>query len=114
MIGRSIIVALLSFLIYFIPAYLFWYYEYAYKTGPSFLIETIIQFLAYSIPVGLIALICVLLFNFFLTRMISKKSKREKNTFYFSYCAIISMVIVLGVTLFDYLQFNQFGSKGNF
>jgi len=114
MIGRSIIVALLSFLIYFMPAYLLWYYEYSHKIGPSFLIETIIQFFVYSIPVGIIAFICVLLFNFFLSRIISNQTKKEKNTHYFSYCAIISMVIVLGFTLFDYLQFNQFGSKSNF
>ncbi len=62
MVRKSLIVSLLSFVVYFIPAFFIWYYKEQYKLGASFFWESVIQFFFYSLPVILITFVVLLVY----------------------------------------------------
>lgn len=114
MFRKSLIVSLLSFVVYFIPAFFIWYYKEQYKLGASFFWESVIQFFFYSLPTILITFVVLLVVNFLFTRNIKKRTISENNRFYFLFLGMASVILILGFTFFDYFQFNKFGISGSF
>jgi hypothetical protein len=114
MVRKSLIASLLSFAVYFIPAFFIWYYKEQYKLGGSFFRESVIQFFFYSLPVILIIFLALLIFNFWFAGKVKKQTIPENNKFYFLFLGTASIILTLGFTVFDYFQFNKFGSSGSF
>ncbi len=114
MVRKSLIVSLLSFVVYFIPAFFIWYYKEQYKLGAPFFWESVIQFFFYSLPVILITFVVLLVVNFWFTRSSRRRTVSENNRFYFLFLGMASVVLVLGFTIFDYFQLNEFGTSGSF
>lgn len=114
MVRKSLIASLLSFIVYFIPAFFVWYYKEQYKLGASYFWESLIQFFFYSLPVIFITFMILLGINFWIAGNIKKRTVSANNKFYFLFLGVAAVVIVLGFTCFDYFQFNEFGVSGSF
>lgn len=114
MVRKSLIASSLSFVLYFVPAFFIWYYQENYKLGPSFFVESAFQFFFYSLPVIPVVFVVLLFFNLWFAKGVSKRSQAQNNKLYIIYIGGFAIIITLGFTLFDYLQFNSFGTDGYF
>jgi len=114
MVRKSLITSLLSFVIYFIPAFFIWYYKEQYKSGSSFLGTSAFEFFFYSSPVIIITFLLLLAFNFWFSRNLNNRSSKQNGKLYFLFTGGFAIILTLGLTLFDYFQFNKPGSDGNF
>ena len=114
MVRKALIVSLVSFVAYFVPAFFIWYYNEQYKLGTSFFWGSVFQFFFYSVPVILISFAILVVVNLWFTRSSKKRTVCQNNTFYFLFLGTAFILLVLGFTCFDYFQFNKFGPSGSF
>jgi hypothetical protein len=114
MARKSLITSILSYCVYFIPAFFVWYFKENYKIGISGIGVSVFEFFFYSFPVLIFTFVGLLIFNSWLVKRVHKLTASRNNLLYFLITLSFGILLVLGFTVFDYFQFRRFGSSGKF
>ena len=115
MVRKSLMVTIISFAIFFIPAFFVWYFRVNHKFGRSYFTMSALEFFFYSLPVVLVTFIVLLVLNSLYRRCINRKNWpiAKIKKYYFILTTAFAILIPLGFALIDYFQFNRLGSFGN-
>ena len=114
MIRKSLLVALLSYFIYCIPAFFIWYYKENYRIL-SFFGASVWEFFFYTSPLLLTTFVVLLMFNSWFSRKSKMRSRLENNKSYLILTGAFAAILTLGFTFFDYSDSSRFfGSDGDF
>ena len=113
MILKTLQVTLLSFLLFIVPGFIFENYIELRGHNFSYGLSSFLQVLFYGIPVLAIGFLVLIVINWILISLLRDKTKRRKNRTYFLLGAIITMLPIFGLIIFDYLQRDRYFAPYN-
>jgi ABC-type dipeptide/oligopeptide/nickel transport system permease component len=113
MILKTLQVTLLSFLLFIVPGFIFENYTELREHNFSYGLSSFVQVLFYGIPVLAIGFLAFMAVNWILISLLRDKTKPRKNRTYFLLGSIITVLPILGLIIFDYLQRDRYFAPYN-